>query len=60
VEGAFFVVVEPAEEQRRVGDVLERFGAAIQIRLEVFEGDRVPGHRVDGEDVLAHQAEEFS
>jgi hypothetical protein len=60
MEGALILVVEAAEEQRRVGDVPQRFRAAVQVGLEVLEGDPVPGHGVDREDVLAHQPEVFA
>jgi len=44
IEGAG--VVEAAEEERGVGDVLEGFGPVVQLRLEVLLGDRVAAHRV--------------
>jgi hypothetical protein len=51
------VVVEAAEEQRRVWQVPQRFGPAVQVGLEVFQGYAVRGHGVDGEHVLPHQPE---
>jgi hypothetical protein len=39
-------VVEAAEEEGGVGDVLEGFGPVVQLRLEVLLGNRVAAHRV--------------
>jgi hypothetical protein len=50
-------VVEAAEEQWGVGDVLEGFGPVIQVGLEVLQGDPVTGHGRERQDVLAHQVE---
>ncbi len=52
-------VVEPAEEQRRVRQVLERLGAAVQVGLEILQADPVACHRVarEAEDVLPHQVQ---
>ncbi|HEV2933425.1 MAG TPA: hypothetical protein VGY96_09860 [Streptosporangiaceae bacterium] len=50
-------VVEAAEEQRGVGDVLEGFGPVIEVGLEVLLGDRVTAHGLEGEDVFAHEPE---
>jgi hypothetical protein len=54
-------VVEAAEEERRVGQVLQRLGPAVQVRLEVLKRDAVAGHRVFGQlkYVLAHQVQEL-
>ena len=55
-------VVEAAEEQGGVGQVLQRLGPAVQVGLEVLERDAVARHRVLGElkGVLAHQVEELA
>jgi hypothetical protein len=50
-------VVEAAEEQGRVGDVLQRLGPVVQVGLEVLQRDPVAGHRREREHVLAHQVE---
>ena len=55
-------VVKPAEEQRRVGQVLQRLGPAVKVGLQVLKADPVGGHRVlrEREDVLAHEVEELA
>ena len=55
-------VIEAAEEQRRVRQVIQRLGAAPEIGLQVLQADPVAGHRVlrEFKDVLAHQAEELT
>ena len=55
-------VVEPAEEQRRVRQVLQRLGPAVKVGLQVLKADPVAGHRVlrEREDVLAHEVEELA
>jgi hypothetical protein len=55
-------VVQPAEEERRVRHVLQRFGPAVQLELEVLEAYLVAGHRVLGEleNVLAHDVEQLA
>ncbi len=40
-------VVEPAEEQRRVGQVPEGFGPAVQLGLEILLRDRVAAERFE-------------
>jgi hypothetical protein len=55
-------VVEAAEEQRRVRQVLQRLRPAVQVGLEELEADPVARHRVlrELEHVLAHQVEELA
>jgi len=53
-------VVEQAEEQRRVRQVDQGLGAAVQVGLEVLLGDRVAAERSQREHVLAHEAQELS
>ncbi|MGH3179222.1 MAG: hypothetical protein ACRDPF_35760 [Streptosporangiaceae bacterium] len=60
VISGLFGVVEAAEEQGGVGDVLEGFGPVVQLRLEVLLGDRVAAHRVQRQHVLAHEVEELA
>ncbi len=40
-------VVEPAEEQRRLGQVPQGFGPAVQLGLEVLLRDRVAAERLE-------------
>ena len=53
-------VVEAAEEQGGVREVLERFGPVVQLGLEVLLRDRVPAHGPQRQHVLAHQPQEFA
>jgi hypothetical protein len=53
-------IVEPAEEQRRVRQVAERLGPAVQVRLEVLLGDRVTAQRPEREHVFTHEPEEVA
>ncbi len=53
------LVVDPAEEQRRVRQVAERLDAPVQVGLEVLLGYRVAAQRAEGQHVLAHQPEEL-
>jgi hypothetical protein len=53
-------IVETAEEQGGVGDVFQGFGPVVQVGLEVFLGDRVPAHGLEGQHVFAHQPEELA
>jgi hypothetical protein len=50
-------VVETAEEQRGVRDVLQGLGPVVEVGLEVLLRDPVPGYRLEGEHVFAHQSE---
>jgi hypothetical protein len=50
-------IVQAAEEQRGVRQVLQRLGTAVQVGLEVLKGHPVARHGVDGEHVLPHQPE---
>jgi hypothetical protein len=50
-------IVQAAEEQRRVRQILQRLGAAVQVGLEVLKGHPVGGHGIDGEHVLPHEPE---
>jgi hypothetical protein len=50
-------VVEPAEEQRGVRQVLERFGPVVELGLQVLLGDRVTAQRVERQYVVAHERE---
>ncbi len=52
-------VIETAEEQRRVRQVLERLRAPVQVGFQVLLGDRVTAHRAQRQHVRAHQAEEL-
>ena len=51
-------VIQPAEEQRRVGQVDQGLGAAVQIGLEVFLGDPIRAESAERQHVLAHEPQE--
>jgi hypothetical protein len=55
-------VVEAAEEQRRVRQVLQRLGPPVQVGLQVLEADPVAGHRVlrQRQRVVPHQVQELA
>ena len=53
-------VVEAAEEQRGVGNVLQGLGPVVEVGLEVLLGDRVPAHGPQRQHVLPHQPEELA
>jgi hypothetical protein len=59
---ALAAVPQAAEEQRSVRDILQRFGPAPQVGLEVFQaqGGRGRDLWIDGEHVLAHEAQELA
>ena len=48
-------VVEPAEEERCVGDIAQNLRPAVEVCLEVLLGDGVAPHRAQREDVLPHE-----
>ena len=48
-------VVEPAEEERGVGDIAQNLRPAVEVCLEVLLGDGVAAHRAEREDVLPHE-----
>src|SRR6266705_1624613 len=48
-------VIEPAEEERRVRQVVQGLGTPVQVGLQVLLGDTVAGQRAKREHVLAHQ-----
>jgi hypothetical protein len=50
-------VVEAAEEERGVGDVLQGFGPVVERGLEVLLGDWVSAHGSQRQHVLPHQPE---
>ena len=50
-------VVEAAEEEGGVGDVLQGFGPVVELRLQVLLRDPVAAHRPQRQDVLAHEVE---
>ncbi len=53
-------VVETAEEERGVRDVLQGLGPVVQVGLEVFLGDGVSAHGAQRQYVFAHQPEELA
>src|SRR5438132_1605504 len=50
-------IVEPAEEERSVGQVVQCLGPAVQVGLEIFLGDRVAAEGAKREHILAHEPE---
>src|SRR5215467_8788679 len=49
------LIVEPAEEQRGVGQILQGFRAAVQVGLEILLRHRIAGQGRQRQHVLAHQ-----
>ena len=57
--GGLVGVIEAAEEERSVRDVFQRLGPVVEVGLEEFLGERVTAHSLEGQHVLAHQAQVF-
>ncbi len=55
-----FGVIEPPEEQRNIRDVAQSLRPVVQIGLEVLLRHPVSRHRLQPQDVLAHQPQELT